>query len=144
MNKALNKLSSMIEPLVKEYNYDLEACDMAVTDMLKSDECAKSYDMVEILCNDINTPNFLTRLLAPQPFKNVAMLCHLIGFKPSVLYSHLQCEIPSYILELADKRESLKALKDWSAADDIRHEIVSKGFEIMDQKGGGFKINKII
>jgi cysteinyl-tRNA synthetase len=143
-NKALNKLGSMIEPLVKEYNYDLEACDMAVTDMLKSDECAKIYDTVEILCNDINTPNFLTRLLAPQPFKNVAMLCHLIGFKPSVLYSHLQCEIPSYILELADKRESLKALKDWSAADDIRNEIVSKGFEIMDQKGGGFKINKII
>ncbi len=143
-NKALNKLGSIIEPLVKEYNYDLEACDLAVSDILNSSKCENIDESVEILCNDINTSHFLTRLLIPQPLEHLAMLCSLIGFKPSILYLHLQCEIAPSILELGNKREALKEFKDWNAADAIRDEIIAQGYEIMDQKGGGFKINKII
>ncbi len=141
-NKALNKLGAMIEPLVKEYNYDLQACDTAIIDMLNSDKVKNIYDSIDILCNDINTPSFLTGLFTPKPLENLAMLCTLIGFKPSILYSHFQHEIDPYIIELANKREAMKSVKDWISADSIRDEITAQGYEIMDQKGSGFKLNK--
>jgi cysteinyl-tRNA synthetase len=104
---------------------------------LNISKCENIYESVEILCNDINTSHYLTRLLTAQPVEHLGMLCSLIGFKPSVLYLHLQCEITPSIFELANKREALKEFKDWNAADAIRDEIIAQGYEIMDQKGGG-------
>lgn len=140
--KSLDKLSQMIKPLVKEYDNDLKACDEAVSDALKSDKRKDIYDAVDILCNDLNTPQFLTNLFTPKPVKHLAMLCGLIGFMPSTLYAHTQCEIDPYIDELAQKREVAKSERNWSLADSIREEIIARGYTIMDQKGGGFKISQ--
>ncbi len=138
--KSLDKLSQIITPLIKEYDNDLKACDEAISDALHSDERKEIYDVVEVLCNDLNTPQFLTNLFRPMPLKHLGMLCALIGLMPSVLYAHTQCEIDPYIDELAQKREAAKAEKNWSLADSIREEIFERGYTIMDQKGGGFKI----
>jgi len=110
--------------------------------MLNSDKVKNIYDSIDILCNDINTPSFLTGIFTPKPLENLGMLCTLIGFKPSILYLHFQHEIDPYIIELANKREAMKSVKDWISADFIRDEITAQGYAIMDQQGGGFKLNK--
>ena len=137
--KSLDKLYQMLEPLLAEYDHNLEACDAAVLSELHNNKEA-IFDTVKFLCNDLNTPQFLAALLTPQPEIKLAMLCTLIGFPPSVLYRHNNVILAPEIIDLAEKREEAKTIKDWKLADAIRNEIESMGYKIMDQKGGGFKI----
>lgn len=44
--------------------------------------------------------------------------------------------IPEDILDLAKKREEARSSKDWAKSDEIRDEINSKGFEILDTEEG--------
>ena len=48
--------------------------------------------------------------------------------------------IPHDIIELAEKRKQAKLNKDFKSADDIRNEIKSKGFDILDKKEGAYEI----
>jgi len=50
--------------------------------------------------------------------------------------------IPEEITELAQKRKDAKANKDFKLADELRNLAKEKGYEIIDQKGGDFKIIK--
>lgn len=50
--------------------------------------------------------------------------------------------IPTEIIELAEKRWAAKKAKDWSTADSIRNELKTLGYEIKDNSEG-YDINKI-
>jgi cysteinyl-tRNA synthetase len=41
-------------------------------------------------------------------------------------------EIPEYIQKLIDERNEMRAIKNWSRADELRDQIKSEGFEIVD------------
>jgi cysteinyl-tRNA synthetase len=50
-------------------------------------------------------------------------------------------DIPSEIKDLAEKRWNAKLNKDWALADNLRNEILEKGFVILDNPNG-YKIEK--
>lgn len=140
-NKSLNKLATIVEPIFNEYNFDLQACDLAIENLLKK-EWNSVQEFVDILCNDMNTPGVLSALLKINSSQRAAMVCTLLGFSPSVLYNYRHSQIDPYILELAQEREQAKAEKNWTIADSIRNDILMRGYNIMDQKSGGFKVTK--
>ena len=51
-------------------------------------------------------------------------------------------DFPSEIIELAEKRKEAKKNKDFKSADDLRKQILEKGYEIKDTKGGEYEIKK--
>ncbi len=51
-------------------------------------------------------------------------------------------EIPSEITQLVRERAEAKAAKDWTRADELRDQITSLGFEVLD-KGEDFEVRKI-
>ena len=50
--------------------------------------------------------------------------------------------IPSEIIELAKKRKEAKLNKDFKKADEYRNQIKEKGYDILDVKGGEYRIIK--
>ncbi|MBR9703162.1 hypothetical protein GOV10_03940 [Candidatus Woesearchaeota archaeon] len=51
-------------------------------------------------------------------------------------------EVPEDILALVEKREKIRAEKDFAASDKIRDEIANKGWQINDTKDG-YKLKKL-
>jgi cysteinyl-tRNA synthetase len=140
-NKSLIKLGSLIEPFILSYDNDLNACDKAIDEALEKEK-AYIYDLVEMLCNDMNTPILLSSLFKIQSPKKLAIICSFLGFKPSILHKHKNSRIDPEILELANEREEAKKERNWTIADAIRNEITARGYSVLDQKEGGFKITK--
>jgi len=56
-------------------------------------------------------------------------------WEPAVL------EIPEYISKLADQRQTARENKNWQLADEIRDELLSRGYEVEDTRDGP-RINK--
>ena len=56
-------------------------------------------------------------------------------WEPSVL------EIPEHISKLADERQRAREDKNWQLADEIRDELLSRGYEVEDTRDGP-RINK--
>jgi cysteinyl-tRNA synthetase len=52
-------------------------------------------------------------------------------------------EIPAEISILAENRKEAKKNKDFKLADEIRNKIKSKGYDIIDKKGGEYEIQEI-
>ena len=49
-------------------------------------------------------------------------------------------QIPTEIVELAERRKQAKLSKDWAAADVIRDDITAKGFVLEDMPGHEYRI----
>lgn len=139
--KSLNKLATAIEPFIAEYNNDLNECDRVVTENLK---IKNIFEFIEILCNDLNTPAFLSKLLQCGSPQKIATACALIGFVPSALHHYKNSEIDPTVVELANQREKAKSERNWMMADALRNEIITRGYNVMDQKSGGFKLMRSI
>ena len=142
-HKSLDKLAEKIMPLITQHDNDLTACDDTIEDMLNSDLSIDLFPYIKTLCDDLNTPKFLTQLSDDISIQNLAMLCTLIGFKPSVLYKHLKSDINQSVIALAEQREMAKNAKNWPLADALRQKINTQGYQVMDQKGGGYKLSQL-
>lgn len=140
--KSLAKLADIIAPLSKNYN-NLADFETALEQDLKDGQTDVS-EYLQILCNDLNTPELLAKLLQCSSPMQVAVICYLLGFKPSILLEKEDAlPIPDEIIAIADRREEAKKSKDWQLADSLRNEIQNKGYSIMDQKGGGFDVKPV-
>lgn len=64
----------------------------------------------------------------------------VLGLKLDGITVSVSVEIPSSIIELAEKRKEAKANKDFKSADELRNLILEKGYEIKDAKGGSYEI----
>ena len=51
-------------------------------------------------------------------------------------------EIPTEIQALADERKKAREAKDWKKSDELRDEILNKGYFIKDTADGQIKITK--
>ncbi len=161
-DKALRKFGKVVMLLVTLYDNDIYQCDAAISKMLQNDERERINEAVNMLCDNINTPKLLMYLqsiandviiqqsynsqASVKTLENFAMICMLIGFSPSVLYEYVKKHdtiIDDGIVEMANAREEAKIIKDWQKADEIRNQIIAKGYQIRDERNGGFKIIKL-
>ena len=141
-SKALRRMADNIETLIEEYDNDLIACDEAMEKALNEGNNPAIDDLINILCNDLNTPGLLSKIFIRQPIKTFAMLCTFLGFKPSVLHQYKHSYIDPNIIDIANERESAKKDKDWLVADALRNQILALGYNIMDKKEGGYALIK--
>jgi len=141
--KSLKKMADAIEPLIAQYNDDPIACDIAMENALLETKGDEISDMINILCNDLNTPQLLGSIFIRRPLKSFGMMCTFLGFKPSILHQYKHSQIDPYVIEMANEREKAKLQKDWIIADALRSHIIAKGYNIMDHKGGKYELTKI-
>jgi cysteinyl-tRNA synthetase len=100
----------------------------------------------EALCDDLNTPRVLGLvwdLLKSPPsadiYRYVLSLDAVLSLDLEKAVKGLQnksADIPPAILDLATKRQTAKAAKDFKTADGLRAQIESAGYEIKDTKDG--------
>jgi cysteinyl-tRNA synthetase len=67
----------------------------------------------------------------------------VLGLKFSEVPAAKDEEIPQEIYELVEKRKQAKLDRDFKLADEIRAQIKSKGYEVLDKIGGETEIKKI-
>ncbi len=107
-------------------------------------------DAWEKLCNNLNTPACLGALFgvigshpaasmkpqeAQQLLKSLSALLYALGLK---LFTENKqpVDAPAEILAIAQQRWEAKQSKDWSKADELRDELLAKGWQIRDKKDG--------
>lgn len=92
----------------------------------------------EALFDDLNTPKAVALLWEvlkseiTDPQKK-ALLTFMAGIFGLELPEPVAEQTPKEILDLVDRRNSARAVKDWKRADELREEIRQKGYEILDQ-----------
>lgn len=140
--KGVMRMAKAIEPLLQEYDYDVHACDTDMEKALLESNGRDIGDMMEILCNDLNTSGVIAQMYIRRPIRHLGMICTLLGFKPSVLQHYRNASIDYRMVDIAEEREIAKAQKNWLIADALRNEIINAGYNIMDQKEGGYQLTK--
>ena len=104
----------------------------------------------EELSNDLNTSNAVTTIydLLKDEEVNDKTKLELIKSFDKVLSLDLiktneeDSELTKYILSKIEERNNAKSEKNYSLADEIRNELLSKGIELMDtREGTKYKIN---
>jgi cysteinyl-tRNA synthetase len=128
----------------------------AIGDMTMSPETAPDDDVIESLCDDLNTPDVLTRLHAlvgeirgpasglrqielKRTLKASGALMGILGqTEREYLEGHpLRSAIDeSKVKNLIDARAHARKSKNFKQADAIREELASMGVEIEDHKDG--------
>ena len=120
-------------------------------------EYPKEYnEFIKNLDNDLDTPNALSIFLKWMREQNirldngenedrfissclnfVAAVDDIFGFLPSPIIN-----VPSDVSLLADQRKVARQNKDWVLADEIRDELINKGWTVEDLSAG-YKLKKI-
>ncbi|MCE1165385.1 MAG: cysteine--tRNA ligase [Bacteroidetes bacterium] len=67
----------------------------------------------------------------------------ILGLDLAKIEAEQAGDIPSEVIELANKRKEAKAAKDFKLADELRQQIKDKGYELLDKKGGEFDIKPL-
>ncbi len=140
-SKSLSRIARLLEPLFKEFDYDMMACNAAV-DQMTLENKKLVFDSINVLCNDLNAPGIIAKLFIVQPLYQLAITCNILGFRPSDLYEFITKHIDPYVIGLANEREKYKIEKDWLISDSLRLEISEAGYNIMDLQEGGYKLIK--
>lgn len=94
------------------------------------------------LADDLNTPLYLAKMheYATRYLKDgnkadqdkLASACELIGLD----LSEQELVVPEEVYAIAERRQKARLEKDWKIADELRTELASKGFEMLDIEGG--------
>jgi cysteinyl-tRNA synthetase len=101
--------------------------------------------------DDINTPRCLAILWEVinsndlNPNTKLQLLYRfdeVLGLRLSDVKPEEKKEIPHEILELKKKRDKARESKDWKKSDEIRDELASKGYKVLDSKEGS-EVKKI-
>lgn len=133
LNFTLESLHAAEKALTTLRNFRRELPDSGGTeDVIKP--------VIEALHDDLNTPAALGALFTIVNKGNEAL--DTTGFDRMMFALGLnleeapKSEVPAQIAELAEKRWAAKQQKDWPAADALRAEIQSAGWQMLDRKDG--------
>lgn len=102
-------------------------------------------DVVTDLCDDFNTPKVIAHVNTLlnnishgkiDDKKECFVVLHWleVNLLKLWLFDREEVDIPAEIKELADERWNAKLEKDWWTADNIRDELASKGWKMLDGK----------
>ena len=126
MEGAKNSLKNM-KNLVKEHKVGTN----------KVDTSSYQKEFIDAIADDLNMPNALAvviKMLKEERSKDVYEA--FLKFNEVLGFSLEEEEIPSDILDLAEKRWQAKKAKDFTLADKLREELSKKGFTIKDARDG--------
>lgn len=107
-----------------------------------SDAHQVPVNMIEALCDDLNTPKFFglvfEQLAACKTDASLAsalkkILVSVIGLALKPLPEHEVAVTPE-IQKLIDEREQARKDKNWALADKLRDELIARGYKIQDKK----------
>ena len=143
---ALNSIYSKIDKIKNDAKFDNSRSN---AELLSEYVCG----FKSALFNDLNTPvalSFIHKALSEKDltlndkleFFAIADSVLSLSLLDRVALEKTNDEIPSKIIELANKRKDAKINKDYKTADEIRNKIISLGFNIKDT-ASGFEITKI-
>jgi cysteinyl-tRNA synthetase len=101
-------------------------------------------EMREAVLDDLNIPKALGLLwnLVKQPEKSRAVydavmeIDKVLGLRLDSVPQTEEADLPAEIQTLIERRQAVKAEKNWAESDRIRDEIKSMGYELMDTKEG--------
>jgi cysteinyl-tRNA synthetase len=121
-------------------------------------------DMVELLCNDLNTPAALAlmhqtaRALKQSQgrereryYKQLRLYGMVMGLLRSDARSWLEkrgllaapVDVPAAVQQLAEQRLQAKLAKHWAEADRLRDAIRAEGFEVVDKPGNTYALEPV-
>lgn len=98
----------------------------------------KSQELLEVLCDDMNTPLALAKLHEYADKGREGELAW--GLKLLGINLMKAREIPQQVIDLAEMRSTARANQDWDKSDELRQKIKEMGFGIKDTKDGGYQI----
>lgn len=134
---------------IQEYVYDL--FDDQAEGNKKGDIESLRERIFSELSNDLHTPKALANLFTfINEYKAIELesvsksemlallndLNHIFGVWEFNIRPASEKNIPQEIVELAERRKSAKSEKNWQLADELREEIIRKGYSIKDTKNG--------
>ncbi|MCB9358371.1 cysteine--tRNA ligase [Candidatus Woesearchaeota archaeon] len=134
---TLNKFDEVISKLNSaksgETNIDckkflLEFEEEMDDDLNISGGLAVVFDMIKEINKSIDSDGIKNKEEVIDALKKLDSVLGIMSFDAE--------EIPEEIVSLADRRLAAKKERDWAAADKLRDEIKSKGYEILDDKEG--------
>ena len=129
-NDTVNNAKNIYEKIVT--SLDADTCDLREND----------NDFLELLCDDLNTPNAIQYLVkqAKDSKNNKNLLpklrynCDLIGLKRNA--SKISVELKNKVEDLISQRETARQNKDYASADQIRNMLTSMNVDLKDGPSG--------
>jgi cysteinyl-tRNA synthetase len=129
-NDTVNNAKNIYEKIVTSLDDDS-------TDLRENDN-----NFLELLCDDLNTPNAIQYLVkqAKDSKNNKNLLpklrynCDLIGLKRNV--SKISVELKNKVEDLISQRETARQNKDYASADQIRNMLASMNVDLKDGPSG--------
>ena len=129
-NDTVNNAKNIYEKLVTSLETD------------SSDIRENDNDFLELLCDDLNTPNAIQYLLkqAKDSKNNKNLLpklrynCDLIGLKRNAY--KISVELKNKVEDLISQRETARQNKDYASADQIRNTLASMDVDLKDGPSG--------
>ena len=129
-NDTVNNAKNIYEKIVTSLDAD-------TSDLRENDN-----DFLELLCDDLNTPNAIQYLVkqAKDSKNNKNLLpklrynCDLIGLKRNA--SKISVELKNKVEDLISQRETARQNKDYASADQIRNMLASMNVDLKDGPSG--------
>ena len=129
-NDTVNNAKNIYEKIVTSLDAD------------SSDVREKDNDFLELLCDDLNTPNAIQYLVkqAKDSKNNKNLLlklrynCDLIGLKRNAY--KISVELKNKVEDLISQRETARQNKDYASADQIRNTLASMDVDLKDGPSG--------
>ena len=129
-NDTVNNAKNIYEKIVTSLDAD------------SSDVREKDNDFLELLCDDLNTPNAIQYLVkqAKDSKNNKNLLlklrynCDLIGLKRNAY--KISVELKNKVEDLISQRETARQNKDYASADQIRNTLASMNVDLKDGPSG--------
>ena len=129
-NDTVNNAKNIYEKIVTSLDAD-------TSDLRENDN-----DFLELLCDDLNTPNAIQYLVkqAKDSKNNKNLLpklrynCDLIGLKRNA--SKISVELKNKVEDLISQRETARQNKDYASADQIRDMLASMNVDLKDGPSG--------
>ena len=129
-NDVVNNAKNIYEKIVTSLDAD------------SSDVRENDNDFLELLCDDLNTPNAIQYLVkqAKDSKNNKNLLpklrynCDLIGLKRNAC--KISVELKNKVEDLISQRESARQNKDYASADQIRNILASMNVDLKDGPSG--------
>ena len=129
-NDTVNNAKNIYEKIVTSLDTD-------TSDLRENDN-----DFLELLCDDLNTPNAIQYLVkqAKDSKNNKNLLpklrynCDLIGLKRNA--SKISVELKNKVEDLISQRETARQNKDYASADQIRNMLASMNVDLKDGPSG--------
>ena len=129
-NDTVNNAKNIYEKIVTSLDAD------------SSDVREKDNNFLELLCDDLNTPNAIQYIVkqAKDSKNNKNLLqklrynCDLIGLKRNAY--KISVELKNKVEDLISQRETARQNKDYASADQIRNILASMNVDLKDGPSG--------